>query len=151
MGIRVDTKTCGKCLETKPLDEFHRNKNMKDGRVSRCKDCAKEASTQWRLENRDPEAQREYMRRWHDMNRGRRYGLTPLEYLRLEEASGGVCAVCGQPPSGKRDRLVVDHDHVTNKVRGMVCHPCNSGIGLFQDDPERLRAAAQWVQTHREA
>jgi hypothetical protein len=91
------------------------------------------------------------MRRWHDMNRGRRYGLTPLEYLRLEEASGGVCAVCGQPPSGKRDRLVVDHDHVTNKVRGMVCHPCNSGIGLFQDDPERLRAAAQWVQTHREA
>lgn len=35
-------KVCCKCKKTKELDEYHRNKRTKDGRVSRCKECANE-------------------------------------------------------------------------------------------------------------
>lgn len=46
------------------------------------------------------------------------------------------CTICGS-----RDRLVVDHDHKTNTIRGMLCNHCNRGLGHFRDDPDLLEFA----------
>ena len=46
------------------------------------------------------------------------------------------CIICGAETT-----LVVDHDHATGKIRGMICNKCNLGIGLFQDDPDLLEFA----------
>jgi hypothetical protein len=46
------------------------------------------------------------------------------------------CVICGN-----RTNLVVDHDHATNKIRGMLCNMCNKGLGLFRDNPELLEYA----------
>lgn len=54
--------------------------------------------------------------------------------------AAGRCAIC----AGVR-RLVVDHDHVTGKVRGVICHECNVGLGWFRDDPVRLQAAIRYL------
>lgn len=43
-------------------------------------------------------------------------------------------------------RMVLDHDHRTGKVRGVLCHLCNSGIGMFHDSPESLTSAADYVK-----
>lgn len=55
-----------------------------------------------------------------------RYGLTVEDYEKLLKAQGGVCAICGRPP--KKQRLAVDHDHLTKRVRGLLCAFCNGRI-----------------------
>lgn len=102
----------------------------------------------------NPERARETARRgWAR----RKYGLT------LEEVDAILlrgCAVCGSHegrvvgrrgamPAMPRERLCLDHDHANGKVRDALCHSCNSGLGLFKDDPALLRAAAEYLETHR--
>ena len=82
----------------------------------------------------------------------RRHGLSPLALLRMREEQGGLCAVCGV---GGAD--VVDHDHghcpgttsCGRCVRGLVCDDCNQGLGRFQDDPGRMREAAEYIERYR--
>lgn len=72
--------------------------------------------------------------------------LTDAEYDLLLERQGGACAICGEKPS---IRLVVDHDHETGAVRGLLCNPCNLALGLFKDDSSRLGSAVTYVQKTR--
>lgn len=75
------------------------------------------------------------------------YGLSRKEYDRLLTESGGRCRIC----KVRSNDLVVDHDHDTNEIRGLLCRLCNIGIGYFKvkDDPRRLRAAADFLEQHR--
>lgn len=59
-----------KCMETKPLTEFPKNSNMKDGRGSWCKACVAEYQREWR--KRNPEKTKEASRKWEAANRERR-------------------------------------------------------------------------------
>jgi hypothetical protein len=73
-----------------------------------------------------------------------KYGITQEEYDALLEAQGGGCAVCGATP--EEEELPVDHDHDTGEVRGILCNNCNNGIGRFEDSPELLRSAADYLE-----
>lgn len=77
-----------------------------------------------------------------------RYKITLEEYDRLLHDQNGQCAICGsEDPKREGDkRLLVDHDHSTGEVRGLLCHDCNMGIGRFNDDPELLMAAIRYLQ-----
>lgn len=57
-------------------------------------------------------------------------------------AQDGVCAICKQTPEGQWN---IDHCHDTGAVRGLLCSPCNIGIGQLGDDPERVRAALEYL------
>jgi hypothetical protein len=76
----------------------------------------------------------------------RRYGIGIEEYQTMFSAQKGMCAICGE---GSRWRLSVDHDHETGAVRALLCQHCNIGIGNFFDDPNRLQAAAQYIERCR--
>lgn len=81
------------------------------------------------------------------------YGITLAQYNAMVEAQNGLCAICGKPETrlhlGKLKRLATDHCHETKKVRALLCHQCNTGIGSFSDDPALLRAAADYLESHR--
>lgn len=66
---------------------------------------------------------------------------TALELAALEREQGGQCAIC---PRG--ENLHLDHCHTTGKVRGFLCQRHNMGIGLLDDDPAILRAAAVYLE-----
>lgn len=70
----------------------------------------------------------------------RDYGIGLLERQEMERQQSGCCAICTKP-----ETLHLDHSHEDGKVRGLLCGPCNRGIGLFGDSPEVLRAAAQYL------
>lgn len=83
-------------------------------------------------------------------------GLTVDEYLAKIAEQNNLCAICGEPErrpdkaSRKIKALAVDHDHETGQIRGLLCSACNTGLGLFQDDPELLAKAADYLLHFRQ-
>src|SRR2546428_12923650 len=67
------------------------------------------------------------------------YGITEEVFNALFEEQNGLCAICKQPELYRK--LSVDHDHLTSKVRGLLCSRCNTGLGLFKDSKVFLEAA----------
>lgn len=74
-------------------------------------------------------------RLWRD------YRLTTEEYDRLVARSGGHCGICARPA-----KLHIDHDHATGAVRGLLCGPCNTMLGMAKDGPGLLRAGAHYIE-----
>ena len=73
------------------------------------------------------------------------YGITNSDYEVLLQKQNGVCAICGNKnKAGKR--LVVDHDHKSGVVRGLLCNTCNIGIGNLRDDPSILQKALAYLR-----
>jgi hypothetical protein len=68
------------------------------------------------------------------------HGITMEKYDTLLLQQGGKCAICR-----KTVQLSIDHDHNTGKVRGLLCKRCNSGLGFFADEPERLQTAIDYL------
>jgi hypothetical protein len=167
-------KACRECGVVKPLTEFYKAAGCVDGHRGECKSCfqakqsaryradperqetAKERTRQWRLDNEEYYRERSAAYRKTDAYKQslrktylkQTYGLTPEDYDRMLEAQGGGCAICGKAPRPDIS-LHIDHDHETGRIRGLLCFTCNNGLGQFQDDPELLIAAAEYVGMHR--
>jgi hypothetical protein len=102
---------------------------------------ANERIKKWR------EANREHIRA-RDRNNGLKwkYGIGSEEFNRMFQEQGSVCAICGtEQPDGKRP-FMVDHDHTTGKVRGILCNNCNMGLGWFKDKEEYLTKAIEYLK-----
>lgn len=89
--------------------------------------------------------------RRHDLKR--HFDLTNDQYLEMHDAQNGRCAICGEPEKRTRNGrvrwLAVDHDHAGGgKIRELLCGDCNVVLGLMNDDPARLRAAAAYLDRH---
>ena len=162
-------KRCTKCGRNRLLDEFHRHVRSPDGRDTRCAECcSKQKKTRYKNNPTHRRRIREKEREWRANNAGtrrgavlrqlaaerknqhrrtlRRYGLTVRDYKEMLAAQDYRCAICGSTnPYHKSKVFCVDHCHETGKIRGLLCHPCNNGLGRFQDDPKLLRAAAKYL------
>ena len=74
------------------------------------------------------------------------YDITLNRYNELLAQQNGVCAICEKLEVTKRThRLVVDHAHATGRIRGLLCHRCNCGIGYFKDDPKHIQKALDYL------
>lgn len=125
----------------------------------------------WRLDN--PEKVLAYGRRWKKKNkpavqkygkqryanrqeqqtayaRQKKYGVTPEQYQQMLEVQAHACALCGRLDRDCiRGGLCIDHCHQSTKVRSLLCHMCNGGLGFFQESPILLRKAADYLETHK--
>lgn len=81
--------------------------------------------------------------KWMSLQRGlRKFGLTLDQYHAKQESQDFACYICGDD-SGV---LCLDHNHVTNTIRKLLCNPCNKALGYFKDDPQLVRAAAAYLE-----
>ena len=154
-------KACSKCGVYKPLDDFYDSTYVRAdgtrGKSSWCKFCHVARSTERTRERRATDEGRAAHNEWSRKAARRakllRHGVpsTDVEWLILA-AESGICHACGRPPSAlaipnpSARRLHVDHDHKTNQYRGLLCQPCNSALGLVEDDIERLQALIAYLQ-----
>jgi hypothetical protein len=122
------TKACTRCREAKPLtgEYFPPHNRTKSGLDSWCRACR----STYRSE----------------ISRGKFRDVISDEELKELKATTTECVICGST-----DPLVVDHDHKTGKIRGMLCGHCNRGLGHFRDDPTLLEFAAQYLYASADA
>lgn len=127
-----DCKRCPVCAKWLREGDFGLNSATPDGLYSCCRSCKRITRLLYA------------------------YNLTLCEYGAMLDAQGGVCALCRQPDSSGR-ALAVDHDHTCcaasssscgKCVRQLLCWECNTGIGKLRDDPQVLRAAADYIERH---
>lgn len=133
--------------------------NLSDAeRAERRKQQRRESARRRRARN--PEHVRRLARENHQRNKRKRpaarrlytYGLSEEQFEALRARQGDCCAICARTDSGRPGHdWYVDHNHVTGKVRGLLCLTCNAGLGQFYDNPVRLRAAAQYLEDSDEA
>jgi hypothetical protein len=132
-------KLCSTCGENKDLSLFDRDPRYKSGHRSQCIKCNQTGKIRSTLQKNL-----------------RKYGLSIEEYEARVDGQGGLCKICRQPetritrPNAKvplkfTPRLAVDHDHRTGKIRGLLCHKCNVGLGNFNDNKELLLAAYKYL------
>lgn len=78
----------------------------------------------------------------------KKYGLTPESYLNILNKQNNGCAICKSKDSkrNKVDGFIVDHNHRTGKVRGLLCDKCNKLLGAVNDDIEVLRRIKKYLQ-----
>lgn len=159
----MNEKFCRGCGDNKPIDQFYTGgcRNGVQRYAYRCKACISIARAE--RYRKDPERYRSARRDRHARLRGTpeydattlghvrrtalgRFGLTEEGYQWVLAQQGGKCKICRQsePVSGRR--LAVDHDHATGRVRGLLCGNCNRALGMMGDDPQRLRAAAEYLE-----
>lgn len=72
-----------------------------------------------------------------------RYGLTQDEFLLMFRSQNGACAICLE----RTYNLVIDHNHETGKVRGLLCDLCNKMIGMAREKPFILQKARIYILT----
>lgn len=78
-----------------------------------------------------------------DWQRLKKYGLDKDSYEVLLQKQKNKCAICTKEFISTPH---VDHNHKTGKVRGLLCYPCNSGLGQFEDDIDRLKRAIKYLK-----
>jgi len=85
--------------------------------------------------------------RRRNQNLKKHYGITLTEYNQLLEKQNYRCAICKtDKPRGKDNQFHVDHDHLTNKIRGLLCGSCNVALGLFHENETVLKLAIDYLQ-----
>ena len=122
---------CRKCKEDKDVPEFRKDPTAKSGYTATCKVCLKES---YKNSSTQRNAAR---RRWIK----HKYNVNMDIYDSLYEQQEGRCKICVKD----QDLLYVDHCHSGNNIRGLLCHQCNVGLGMFKDDPALLGAAIDYL------
>jgi hypothetical protein len=125
---------CTRCKLLKPTSDFNRGP-LAVGFSTLCRACNKLKMRAWR---------RRYPANYRRAHLRRTFGIDIGHYDTMLRAQGGVCGICHCPPNGKP--FHVDHEHTSNRIRGLLCDNCNMAIGLLQDDPEITRRAAAYME-----
>lgn len=142
-----DTLTCNKCNQDKPKSDFYKESGNVRGYRYTCKKCELPARQKYAKHPANVKRATENRRRWVRKNL---YFFPQELYEKRLAEQGNVCAICGTDSPGGRGQFHADHDHKTKQPRGVLCHNCNVALGNFQDNPEILRAAIEYLEKHSE-
>ena len=156
-------RRCNVCLETKELNCFYKDISRPLQKSYTCKKCKNEKTKKYQsslnpeviLERDllDNKARRKrYYQKYKETSIREyayktRYGISIQKYNELFEKQKGLCLIC--QTKGYR-RLVVDHCHTTNKVRGLLCDNCNRGLGSFKDNIFSLKNAIKYLEDNND-
>ena len=109
-----------------------------------------QSRSRYKLKSQDPA----YKKRQSLKHRCKTRGITLEQYDAMQDAQGGLCAICGQPERRKHKgvtcELSIDHCHNTGEVRALLCDWCNTGIGRFGDNIALIEKAIKYLENHKQ-
>lgn len=130
----MELYTCPKCKQQYTAEHFLKRSSLIGLRAKLCLKCRDKFLNQMKNGPRTP----------FDYGLKHKYGIREADFNKMEQDQNGKCAICFKVP--ERGRLVVDHDHNTGKVRGLLCNTCNSGMGKLGDSIENLESAVLYLK-----
>lgn len=167
-------KVCNKCGISKPRTEFNKERGKERRYCKEChkasvrvwvannKEKRKKYAREWAADNtkkrkasglpapkynHSPETLAKKSLYSRAKHLGKKYGLTPETWQDMFDAQSGVCKLCKIPGrTGKHGKLSVDHCHVTGRVRGLLCTPCNISIGMLGETPEQWERVWKYLR-----
>lgn len=146
----MKSKWCSGCENELPILQFSKDRSSPDGYMYHCKSCRKKANDLLRYKKN--RAKCLYKARVLYVKKC--YGLSEEQYRAMQDNQKGCCTICGESllysNTTDGNDMCIDHDHLTGKVRGLLCRVCNIGLGAFRDNPELLKNAALYLEEHNE-
>lgn len=154
-------KICSSCKTIKPISEFYKDTHMTTGYKSMCKPCNYEITKAWRNSHRDVINAGDRKRRINNLdemhkkdrkkNLKQNFNITLEDYNFMLIKQDYKCAICGSKSSGRKDHtnFNVDHNHLTGKIRGLLCGPCNILLGNANDSPQIIQSAITYLLKSR--
>lgn len=156
MGIKSELeKICRVCKQSKLLINFGRNYINSGGLRGDCKSCRKNTDAAYHKIYYSKHKERLKIKGSQNKEAKRKirlskYGILPIDYNKLYSNQRGVCKICDNPETIKRQgsicSLVVDHCHKTGKVRGLLCNKCNLIIGKLYDNLDIARNIVSYLE-----
>lgn len=141
---------CGTCSEEKDLTSFGPRERLRKTPV--CHSCGALRAKKYRVENGPKlrKKRREYYwsnpDKWRDSHLRLYYKISLDEWNELFKSQGEKCAICNtDTPLGRGWQT--DHCHKTLKVRGILCHHCNSLLGHAMDNPSILLKSIEYLES----
>lgn len=136
-------KICNQCNEEKKLVEFSNHPKGKFGKHPTCKSCRNAFARNYYVDNSERILASQKVRdRYNpDYERQKKYGLSKEQFQEMLKSQTNKCKICGA-----EEKLVVDHSHMTGKVRGLLCHKCNRGLGQFNDNIPLMFKAIEYLR-----
>lgn len=150
-------KTCSKCHIEKSLTEFRfirKNKNGTDLYRAKCNDCYNGHYIEKYRQKDDAERKEIYKEKKKklsfderkDWRLRYRFGISLNEYNQMLIEQDNQCYICHKHIDGYD--IKVDHCHKTNRVRKLLCHKCNTVLGLINEDKEILLKCIEYLEQH---
>ena len=161
----MKTKVCTKCKIEKPLEAFAKDKARKDGIKTWCRECCSvahkklsqtEAYKQRRKEYAKTETAKKVVKKYRQSPKGKimmrksklktKYGLTTEQHKQMYLDQNGCCAICNE--AMPYDEVQTDHNHVTGKIRDLLCSGCNTLVGRIETHSERINQILEYIKKH---
>jgi homoaconitase/3-isopropylmalate dehydratase large subunit len=140
-------KICSKCNQEKELELFRKQKANKSGYANVCKKCHSDYMTLYYAKNPDKNAEKIRMNTYYKPN-WKRHNISEEFYIELFNQYSGMCHSCKENSADN-----IDHDHVCcsgshscgSCVRGLLCHGCNTALGLLKDNPRSIKNLLDYI------
>lgn len=151
------TKNC-KQINPQPLSNFYKDVRTSDGCRGQCKSCVKLIKQKYFEKHRKRELNK--LKQWkkanpdkvRESNLRNNYGITLEQYDTMLKEQHKCCAICfTNEPGGNNGNFCVDHSHVTNKIRGLLCYSCNIALGMIKDSIHTSKRITKYLSDHEEA
>ena len=131
-------KICSTCKKLTNMNLFAKNSMGKYKKQSQCKSCR----TAYYQAHKEP-----LQKRIRNNMLKRSYGIEQKDYEILLKNQNGKCAICDIKAENHRHSVLnVDHNHITKKIRGLLCNNCNRALGHFQDSILNLESAVKYLK-----
>lgn len=152
-----EIQKCGHCKEIKILSMFVKHRARVNGYSETCKECRSIMYKEKAKKIKNGTFIPYKLRKLHSGDYGTKeyyrsarlkqfYNITIQEYNNMFEKQEGCCGICGIHQSKLSSSLNVDHDHLNNKIRALLCTNCNTALGKFKDSIEILEKALKYLK-----